>query len=226
MNSKKIFGLACLALMLGATLWLTGCESDSVAPHDETPELTSEDVAYQAAAMASAVGIVLPQLVEFSEPTKNEYFYTFPSGSDVSGTVHFDFRLGGANGSPAPYDTADWGHLFTATGETVSFAVGIGGSVELKFDILADITRTPDTATLLQGSAGTFTSGAYGAVFSFADLVVVRDGNYPSEGSMAFTSGNYTITVAFDGSNMAVATLNDSLRWEVNLDDASITPIV
>lgn len=225
MKNKKILWLASLTLMLAVGLWLTGCESDTVAPHDETPELTSEDVAYQAAAMASAAGQFLPQLVEFSGSDKNEYSYTFPAGGDVTGTIQFDFRTGGSGGDPAPYDTADWGRLFTAAGENISFAVGLGGSIDLKFSIVADITRDPDTATLLEGSGGTFTSGDYGAVFSFADLVVVRDGDYPASGSMTFVSGNFSITVTFDGSNIAVATLNDSLSWSVNLDDASITPI-
>jgi len=87
MMNKKIYLLAALMLMLGLGLWLTGCESDTVAPHDETPELTSEDVAYQSAAMGVATSQVLPQLVEYEDNDKNEYSYTFPAGSDVTGTV-------------------------------------------------------------------------------------------------------------------------------------------
>ncbi len=225
MTNKKIYLLACLALLLGAGLWLTGCESDTVAPHDETPELSSEDVAYQAAAMAAAAGQFLPQLVEYDGSDKNDYSYTFPAESDITGTVQFDFRTGGADGTPATYDTADWGRLYTEPGENISFALGLGGSIELKFSIVADITRDPDTATLLVGSGGTFTSGDYTAVFSFADLVVVRDGDYPAAGSMTFESGNYSVTVTFDGSNIAVAALNDVATWTVNLDDATVTLI-
>ena len=225
MNSSKYYRLVALALLLGAGMWLAGCESDTVAPHDETPELTSEDVAYQAAAMGAAAGQFLPQLVEFSGNDKNEYSYTFPAGSDISGTIQFDFRTGGADGSPATYSAADWGKLFTAPGENISFAVGAGGSIDLKFSIVADITRDPDTATLLEGSGGTFTAGDYGAVFSFADLVVVRDGDYPAAGTMVFVSGNYSMTLTFDGTNIAVVTFNGAAAWTVNLDDATIEPI-
>ena len=225
MKNRKIYLLASLVMMLGLGLWLTGCESDTVAPHDETPELTGEDVAYQAAAMASATGLVLPQLVEYNGTDKNAYSYDFPAGGDISGTINFDFRTGGADGTPAPYNTADWGRLFTAAGEEISFAVGIGGSVELTFDIFANITRSPDTATLLTGSAGTFTSGAYSATFSFADLVVIRDGDYPASGTMTFVSGLYTVTVTFDGTNMAMATLTGGGSWYVNLDTGAITPV-
>ncbi len=225
MTNKKIYLLACLALLLGAGLWLTGCESDTVAPHDELPEVSSEDAAYQAAAMASAAGQFLPQLVEYNGTDKNEYSYTFPGDSAVSGTILFDFRMGSADGAPAPYDTATWGKIYTDAGENISFAVGLGGSIDLKFSIAADITRDPDTATLLEGSGGTFTSGDYTAVFSFADLVVIRDGDYPAAGSMTFLSGNYSVTVTFDGSNIAVLTIVDGSSWSVNLDDGSITPI-
>ena len=223
MNNRKFTLLASLLLVLGLGLWLTGCESDTVAPHDGTPELTDEDVAYQTAAMASAVGLVLPQLVEYSDPSKNEYDYTFPAGGDLTGTIHFDFRVSGADGNPATYDTAGWGRLFTAVDESISFAVGFGGSIELTFDIMADITRDPDTATILTGSGGTFTSGDYSASFSFEDLVVVRNGDYPTSGSMTFVSGGFTMTVTFNGSNTAVISLNDIATWTVNLDDATLT---
>jgi len=225
MMNKKIYLLAALMLMLGLGLWLAGCESDTVAPHDETPALTQEDATYQAAAMASASGRFLPQLVEFDGSDKNEYSYQFPTGGDITGTIYFDFRNGGAEGAPAPYNTANWGHLFTAADEEISFAVGIGGSIDLKFSIFADITRDPDTATILTGSGGTFTSGAYGAVFSFADLVVVRDGDYPASGSMTFVSGAFEVTVTFDGTNIAIASFNNVASWTINLDDASIMAI-
>ncbi len=225
MNSSKYLRLVALALLLGAGLWLAGCESDTVAPHEDAPALTSEDVAYQTAAMGSSVGHVLPQLVEFSDTNKDEYSYTFPASSDITGTVYFDFRTGGADGTPATSDVADWGRLFTAEGEELSFEVGLGGSVELKFSVVADITRDPDTATLLVGSGGTFTAGDYGAVFSFADLVVVRDGDYPASGSMTFVSGDYSMTLTFDGTNIAVITFNEVVSWTVDLDDGTITPV-
>ena len=90
---------------------------------------------------------------------------------------------------------------------------------------MADITRDPDTATFLEGSGGTFTAGDYGAVFSFADLVVVRDGDYPAAGTMTFVSGNYSMTVTFDGTNIELISFNGSTAWSVNLDDATIEPL-
>lgn len=223
MNNSKFYLLASLVLMLGLGLWLTGCESDTVAPHDETPALTSEDVAYQAATMASAAGTILPQLVEYSGPNKNEYTYTFSAPSDVSGTIYFDFRTGGAEGSPAPYDTADWGRLYTATGEPVTVALGIGGGLDLTFDITAGITRDPDTA--LVNGGGTFTSGDYGATFTFTDLEIIQNADYPASGTMTFVSGNYTMTVTFDGTSTAVISLNGTPTWTINLDNASIQDI-
>lgn len=224
MNDRKLFLIAALALMLGAGLWLTGCESDTVAPHDDTPELTSQDVAYQAAAMGVAAGHVLPQLVEFSGTDKNEYSYTFPSGSDVNGTIHFDFRNGSADGTPAPYNTATWGRLYTAPDESVNVAIGYGGGIDIDFDIFATLTQSPDTATLLAGSGGTFTSGDYTASFSFDGLVVVAGGSYPVDGSMSFVSGGFTMTVTFDGSSTAVISFNGENSWYINLEDGSITP--
>jgi len=221
MMNKKIYLLAALMLMLGLGLWLTGCESDTVAPHDETPELTSEDVAYQSAAMGVATSQVLPQLVEYEDNDKNEYSYTFPAGSDVTGTVHFDFRNGGPTGDPAPYDTATWGRLYTLSGETVSVEIGYGGSIDLEFDITATLSQDPDSATCSGG--GTFTSGDYSATFTFDALVVVEGASYPTGGSMTFVSGEYTMTVTFDGSSVAVISYNGENMWNINLVDGSIS---
>ncbi len=225
MFNRKIALLAALTLLLVTGLWLSGCESDPVAPHDDAPALTSEDVAYQAGALASAAARVLPQFVEFTGPGKNEYSYDFAGESAVTGVVYFDFRTGGPDGTPASYDVGDWGRMYTASGAPLSFAVGIGGSVELDFDITADIVQATDTATLLPGSTGTFTAGDYVATFSFADVVVTAGDNYPSGGTMTFTSSGKTMTVTFDGDNLVNIDLEGGGSWTVNLDDGSITEI-
>jgi hypothetical protein len=225
MNNKKFYSLAALALLLGAGLWLTGCESDTVAPHESLPELTTEDVAYQTAAMGAASARVLPQIVEFTAPgSKNEYEYTF-SGDPVTGSVLFDFRTGGADGTSAPYNTADWGRMYTGVQAPLSFAVGIGGSVVVDFDIMASIVQATGTATLLDGSAGNFTAGDYTATFSFSGLMVRAGADYPLGGTMTFISGGHTMTMGFDGTSTATITFNGAMAWTVNLDDGSITEI-
>ncbi len=226
MNNRKLYLLTALALMLGASMWLAGCESDPVAPHDQLPALTSEDAAYQAAAMGAATGRVLPELLDYSGPLKTEYTYDFPDmGSDVTGTVHFDFRTGGADGESANYDVADWGRMYTAADSPLSFAVGIGGSVELDLDIFADIDQATDTATFLAGSAGTFTAGDYIATFAFDGVVVTSGDDYPSAGTMTFVSGGYELVVTFDGDNTATVSLNGVITWVVNLDNGEITEV-
>ena len=225
MNNKKYYTLAALALLLGAGLWLTGCESDTVAPHENLPELTSEDVAYQTAAMGSAASRILPQLVEFSPATtKNQYSYEF-DGDPVTGTVFFDFRMGSANGAEAPYSTATWGRMFTGLDATLSFAVGVGGSVEVAFDIMASIVPETHTATILDGSGGSFTAGDYGATFTFSNLIVQAGADYPLGGTMTFVSAGHTMTLGFDGTNIATITFNGVLSWTVNLDTGNITAI-
>ncbi|MCP4292612.1 MAG: hypothetical protein GY780_12350 [bacterium] len=226
MTNKKNLLLSALALLLCAGLFLTGCESDTVAPHDDTPELTSEDAAYQAAAMGAASGRFLPQIVEFGLVNKDAYSYDFPAqGSDITGTIYFDFRTGGADGTPAAYDVANWGQMNTADGSPLSFAVGIGGSIEVAFVIMADLDQESDTATILEGSGGTFTAGAYTASFSFTDLVVTAGEAYPGSGSMTFTTSGFVLTVTFDGDHTAIVALDGTDMWVVDLDDGSLTEL-
>ena len=226
MKNKKIYLLAAFALMLGACLWLTGCESDTVAPHDELPQLTDEDKAYQAAAMGAAAGRVLPQIVEFDGTSKNEYTYSFPAdGSDLTGNIYFDFRMGNADGAPAAFDAASWGNMFTAANEPIVFAVGVGGTVEVDFNIVASLVQATNTATLLEGSQGTFTAGDYSATFAFDGVIVTAGADYPAGGTMTFTSGGTVLIVTFDGDNTATISLNGIITWILNLDDGSITEI-
>ena len=223
MMNKKITLLAVLALMLGLGLFVAGCESDSVAPNDEAPALSDEEVAGQAAAMASAAAQVLPQIVEYSPTNKDVYSYSFGGEPDVTGTVWFDFRTGGADGTPATYTAGDWCHMYTADGEAITFAVGIGGEVLVTVDVMASIVQATDTATLLGSSTGTFTAGVYHALFRFDDVVVTAGQNYPSGGTMTFVSGARVLTVTFDGDNTAVVTLEGGGSWVLDLDDGSFS---
>ncbi len=225
-TNRKLYLLTALVLMLGASFWLTGCESDSVAPHDQLPALNSEDVAYQAAAVGAAASRVLPQIVDFSGTDKTEYTYTFPSeGSQVTGSVYFDFRNGGAEGASADYDVATWCRMNTATDAPLIFAVGAGGSVELDFNIFADIVQATHTATLLDGSVGTFTGGDYIATFAFDGVVVTAGDDYPSGGTMTFVSGGHVLVVTYDGDETATISLDDVETWIVNLETGEITEV-
>ncbi len=225
-TNRKLYLLTALALMLGASLWLTGCESDSVAPHDQLPALNSEDVAYQAAAVGAAASRVLPQIVDFTRSDKTEYTYTFPpDGSDVIGSVYFDFRNGGPEGASADYDVATWCRMNTATDAPLVFVVGAGGTVELDFNIFADIVQATHTATLLTGSVGTFTGGDYVATFAFDGVVVTAGENYPSGGTMTFVSGGHVLVVTFDGDNTATISLDGEDTWIVNLEDGTVTEV-
>lgn len=225
MRNRNISLLVSLALLLGTGLWLAGCSSDSVAPHEQAPALSSDDVAHQAGAMGSAAAQVLPQIVEFSDSNKNEYTYTFPAQGDVSGVVYFDFRLGGAQGTPATFNAADYGRMYTAADAPIVFEVGIGGSVEVDFQILADIDQGTDTATLLEGSSGTFTAGDYTASFSFENVVVTAGAAYPGGGTMTFVSGGHTVVLTFNGTHTATISYNGVISWTVNLDDGSLTEV-
>ncbi len=225
MMNKKFTLLAVLALMLGLGLFLTGCESDSVAPNEEAPTLSDDEVAGQAAAMASAAAQVLPQMVEYSPTNKDLYSYDFSGEDAVTGTVWFDFRTGGADGTPAAYNAGDWCHMYTADGEDIVFEVGIGGEIMVTVDVMASIVQATNTATLLDGSVGTFTAGVYSATFSFADVEVTAGENYPGGGTMTFVSGGRTMTVTFDGTSTAVVSLEGGGSWTLNLDDGSVTTI-
>ena len=73
-NNLKITGTIALALMLGGMV-ITGCSSDSVAPHDDTPQLTQENAAYQAA-MGGADG-------EPSTPSLADYAHLYTLSGEV-----------------------------------------------------------------------------------------------------------------------------------------------
>ncbi|PID79771.1 hypothetical protein CSB20_09120 [bacterium DOLZORAL124_64_63] len=221
MNTKHTLR-AVLALMLMLSLFLTGCASDSVAPHDEAPALSDEGVATQAAAMALVTAHVLPRMVEYSSTNKDMYSYEFSDEDVVAGTIWLDFRTGGADGAPATYSAGDWCRMHTADGEAIGFAVGLDSQIAVTLNIMADIVQATDTATVRAGSGGTFTAGAYSATFDFADVVVTAGQNYPAGGTMTFVSGARVLTVTFDGDETAVATLAGGGSWVLNLEDGSI----
>ncbi len=210
-------------LLLGGLLMLAGCSDDPVAPQDEIPDLTADDVAHQAGFVAAAAGVVGPLVIDFDGKTdKDSYSHTFDS--DVTGTVHMDYFLGGAAGTPVPWNEADYAHLYTADGEWLTVALGVGGTVTLTFDIGADLDRDADTATINGG--GTFATGPHSATFTFNDLVVAKGSSYPSSGSLTFTGGGHTATVTFDGSSFAHLSVAGGDDYSVNLQTGEVLLVV
>lgn len=227
MLNKKFSLLMVMVAMLGLGLFLTSCESDSVAPNDETPQLSTDEKAGQAGAMASAAAQILPQIVTFNPAgNKTEYSYDFDDETMITGMVYFDFRLGGADGTSAAYDDADWGRMFTTTDEPIVFNLGeMGGSIHLDFDIMASIVNETDTATIQEGSTGTFTAGAYTATFSFANVEVIGGNSYPQSGTMTFVADGDILVVTYDGDDMVTVSMDGVALWNLDLNNGSVTPI-
>lgn len=222
---KKLFelahgrGLAAL-LALGLLAAILGCDSDSTAPQDGAPALTEEGATTQAGQVAMAMAQVGPEVITFSVPGKTVYDRTF-SGL-ITGTVHLDFRMGGANGTSATWATGTWARLFTDDGAPLVVAIGDqGGTAQVGLDITGDLNRVQDTAVINGG--GTFASGPYHATFTFTNLAVAAASDYPGSGSLTFNAGGWVVTVAFDGSNIATMTVTGHGTWYVNLDTGEVT---
>lgn len=220
---KCILGSA-LVLMLGGLL-VTGCDSDSVAPQDQTPEMTEESAANQAALVALAMAEVSPQLVNFT-PSKTVYTYDFAGYDFVTGSVQIDYRLGGAEGASSTPGEADWAHLWTVgeNGLVLSSPEleGLESATYFTADITADIDQMAETATILAGSGGHIISGVIDSTYEVAGLVVGGTG-YPSGGTLTFIGGGHTIVVAFDGTVNAQISLDGATQWVVNLDTGVVS---
>ncbi len=218
-NLKLI--LAALAVLLLGAWALSGCESDSVAPKDEAPELTQENAGYQAAMVALAMTEVGPQILAYVNKDVETYDL---SGYDyVDGSVQVDYRSGGADGTPTTPGNADYAHL-TTVGEDglVLTWDGIPGSAMY---LTADIAGTIGTGsvTILAGSGGTMTSGPYVVNYAMNGLVFHATG-YPTGGTFTVSSGGYAMAVAFNGSSTATIYVNDNPTYFLNLATGDLTP--
>ena len=219
-NSKfKILGLLLLGLLV-----LGGCASDPVAPQDDDPVLTPEDTAYQSTVVAKALAEVGPQVLRMSS-SKNIYPYTFDGTAGISGTVEMDFRLGGSEGAPATSQAADWAHLYTTDEAGLVFETPLGGQTFLVLSIMCDINQATDTATILTGSGGTLTSGVTTGTFAIDNLVVTAVGNYPSAGTISFSSGGNSVSVTFNGTVNAVISIDGVPHWMANLDTGELAEL-
>lgn len=215
---RGILGRVGALTLLLVMIAVGGCESDATAPQDPTPPLSEEDAVTQSGLVAMAIVDVGPELVTFSVPGKTVYSRSFLG--DISGTVYLDFRLGGPAGPSATWEDGTWARLYTEAGEPLNVTVGESGSAQLGLNINGDIDRVADTAVINGG--GTFSSGPYSAAFAFDDLEVAETG-YPGGGAMTFTGGGFTMTVAFNGTNVATVTVQGHGTWFVNLDTGVVT---
>lgn len=218
--------LAPLAIVVAGGLLMAGCDSDSTAPKDELPALTQDDASTQAAFAAVALAAVAPEIVRYEDRSKDAYSYTFDSTDGVTGVVNLQFWSGGdADGDPATYDTGDYARMWTPEPAGISLETDQGGSVSVTFDIQATVVQASSTATIQVGSTGVFTSGDYTATFAIMDLVVTESSDYPSSGTMDFSSGGFDMTITFDGDNTAVLSIDGEGIWNVNLDNGELSPI-
>ncbi len=219
---KRIDPIAAMlaAMLLALGLLAGGCESDATAPQ-ETPALSEQGAATQAGLVAMAIVQVGPDMINFSEPTKQVYSRTF--AGDISGTVYLDFRVG-ANGVPATWAVGNWVRMYTGEASPLVIAIGdAGGTAQVGLDVNAALNRVDSSAVV--GGGGTFTTGPYSATFTFTDLAIASAAGYPTGGSMTFTGAGYTITVTFDGTNIATITVSGLGTWYVNLDTGVVSQV-
>lgn len=206
------------AMLLALGLLAGGCESDATAPQ-ETPALSEQGAATQAGLVAMAIVQVGPDMINFSEPTKQVYSRTF--AGDISGTVYLDFRVG-ADGVPATWAVGNWVRMYTGAADPLVVTIGdAGGRAQLGLDVNAALNRVDSSAVV--GGGGSFTTGPYSAAFTFTDLAIASAAGYPTGGSMTFTGAGYAITVTFDGTNVATITVSGLGTWYVNLDTGVVS---
>ena len=96
---KRMTNLWCalpLFLIAGGLAILVGCESDTTAPNENPPPLSSEVVAEQAAAFTV---IVVDLLDELLVPGGKELVTENINLGNVTGQVTMDYRCGGPGGT-------------------------------------------------------------------------------------------------------------------------------
>lgn len=218
-----------LTMLLAVLAWsLAGCSSDSTAPSDSLPDLDKSDVAAQSGFLAVALVDVAPLGLTYSElkaRTDGNYIYTFAPGDPVQGTVNLQFRLGGPDGDLVAYDLADWARAYTAAGEPVTVHLVEGGVPwQLDFDLLSDIDRENDTATVNGG--GTLVVGNYTATWNVAGLVVFSEdtSNWPADGTLTFTNEGITAVVTFDGDHTATVDVDGDI-YTLDLNTGELTEV-
>ena len=223
-------GIAALLLLLAGGLMLGGCESDVVAPDDDLPELTEMEAAQQAALVAVGVAQVGPQLLKFAglkagPAVLGVYPYDFPVGGDITGSIVLEYFIGGAGGTHSTWDEADYGLLYTPEGEAVSVTVELVEGAEViysvTFNLGGPINRAADTATV--SGPGTLIMGDFVQGFTLTNVLLNDVSSYPDGGTMDFLAGSVEITVTYDGSRYATATVLGGSVFEIDLDTGIVS---
>ena len=212
--------LAMLAILVLGSWVLSGCSSDSVAPNDETPELSEENAGYQAAMVGLAMHEVGPRILDYVN--KDVETYNLSGYDYVEGSVQVDYRTGGADGTPSTPGNADYAHL-TTLGEN-GLVLTWDGIPNSAMYLTADIEGTIGTGsvTILAGSGGTMTSGVY--VLNYAiDGLVFHTTGYPSGGSITVSSGPHELSVAFNGTSMAIISVGTTPTWYLDLETGNLS---
>ena len=212
-------------LLIGGLVLLVGCDSDETAPNDPLPELTTDDVANQAAIPAVAMTQVGPALAGFDGGNiidlKTRYSLEFGEGDDFQGILYFDFEN---DGVPVNWNAANWAHMWTEDGEPLSIDVG---ELATEFFMSADVTGDPFDpvahTTTLNGS-GIITIGDYDHSWTIEGVEVASDG-FPEDGVLTFTAEGITVEVHYDGDQTAAVYVDDVLYGTINLGNGTFQEI-
>jgi len=219
-------------LVLACGVLVGGCESDSVAPHDELPELTEREATQQAALVAVGLAQVGPELLTFNgfKALENElgvYIRTFPEGGDITGSVILEYFTGGPGGTHSLWGDADYGLLYTPEGEMVMIEIEVpevGTAVfGLDFELHGDIDQGADTATI--SGSGNLSTGDWNPSFTITDVVLTELSSYPEGGSLEFVTGALNLMVEYGGDETATVSINDLITYEIDLDTGIVTLI-
>jgi len=197
---------------------LAGCDSDTVAPHDNLPALTAEDAANQSAIVALTYKQIGPMAIQ--NPAKTAGAHPI-AGAGFSGEVWIDW-LTAEGGEDATWNTAGWVHVFTEADSPVVYTTPLGGTTEFNLDVAADIARDPTTGVI--SGSGSMVSGEYTLSYTILNLEVVEGADYPATGIIEVVTQGHTVSIVFDGDNTALLTVNMTDVWEVNLDTGAVTP--
>ena len=227
-------------LLLACGVLVGGCESDSVTPHDEIPELTEREATQQAALVAAGLARVGPQLLLFdgtkSGDKDEEGVYTqdFADFEYITGTVILEYFNGGPGGIHCVWDEADYGLLYTwddpetSEEEGVTVALDLGGGVEpifgLTFDLDGNIDQEADTATV-SGDGTLLMEGFPPQPFTITEVVLTGVSDYPDGGELGFTVGSLVLVVVYDGDDTATVNINDVAIYVIDLDTGIVTLI-
>ena len=226
MHKKHLLaGLALPALLV----LLGGCESDPVAPHDDLPQLTSEERANQSAAIAITMAEAAVKVLNPGTPMPGKSLHDYPvTGEGFSGGVWIEYLSAEGVADPGSVVTpedAGWAHLYTATDAPVVFTTPppFNGRTEFELDFTAVLEQGQPREGVINGT-GTMTSGEYIVDFTATDLEVEEDRDYPL-GTVTITAAGGTVDIGFDGDHTATVLVDHVDLYVVDLDTGVVTHI-